>query len=163
MREPEGKWKMLNRSLYFEEGAVRTTRRHSGNHAPRPKFRNKIIDDIESNEASQQPQPPRNHSGKNRPTNARPSYKWVWKKIHLISKKKKYANYRDEKKIWWIFLILVEIVKSQQPPKLHRRAVGAAVSAPATIINRVSRQNRRRADQSLPHPRRRFRRIRCQK
>ncbi|XP_012287296.1 uncharacterized protein LOC105703457 [Orussus abietinus] len=51
--------------------SVRTTRRHTGGIQSRPKFRNKIAEDLENNE----PQAQQRSLGKARPTTARPSYK----------------------------------------------------------------------------------------
>ncbi|XP_057331751.1 mucin-2 [Microplitis mediator] len=51
--------------------SVKVTRRPSANHAPRPKYRNKIIDDQDSYEGT----PQGRSYEKNRPTTSRPNYK----------------------------------------------------------------------------------------
>lgn len=59
-------------SIFSSTGSNgRPNRKQSNNQQSRPKFRNKIIDDIESNESL----PQARALGKNRPTTARPSYK----------------------------------------------------------------------------------------
>ena len=49
----------------------RPNRRQSNNQQTRPKFRNKITDDVDNNESV----PPPRNIGKNRHTTARPGYK----------------------------------------------------------------------------------------
>ncbi|XP_033216508.1 uncharacterized protein LOC117172559 isoform X2 [Belonocnema kinseyi] len=49
----------------------RPNRRQSSNHQSRPKFRNKITDEVDNNESVSQPRT----IGKNRPSSVRPSYK----------------------------------------------------------------------------------------
>ncbi|XP_015126183.1 flocculation protein FLO11 [Diachasma alloeum] len=68
--EPTPAHQQEESSLPLEGPGPKTTRRHSAPHA-RPKFRNKIYDDLENYEAPQQPR----NQGKNRATTPRPNYK----------------------------------------------------------------------------------------
>ncbi|XP_063979749.1 uncharacterized protein LOC135163834 isoform X2 [Diachasmimorpha longicaudata] len=68
--EPTPAHQQEESSLPLEGSSSKTTRRHSAPHV-RPKFRNKIYDDLENYEAPQQPR----NQGKNGATTSRPSYK----------------------------------------------------------------------------------------